>query len=64
MTTLFVYRAEDNQVVPRISGDDDKALLERAESEYCSNDFCYTFTPAFGESDGLVPGDDVVDIDV
>ena len=64
MTTLFVYREEDNQVVARISGDDDEALLERAAFEYGSGDFCYTFTPAFGMSDGLIPGDDVVDIEV
>jgi len=64
MSTLFVYRTEDNQVVARISGDDDKALLSRAEFEYGSDDFGYTFTPAFGASDGLVPGDDVADIEV
>jgi hypothetical protein len=58
MSTLYVYSLEDNSHVATITGDDNKACEAKANDVYGSNDFGWTYTPAFGASDGLEENDD------
>ena len=63
MTTLYIYTAEDNTLVARITGDSNAACETVAADAYGDTDmYGWTYSPAFGASDGLVDVGDVVDI--
>lgn len=62
MQTLYVYSLEANQHVATITGTDNAAVEAKAEAEYGSNDFGWTYSPAFGATDGLVANDDAAEL--
>ena len=62
MTTLYVYSLEDNSHVATITGKDNAACEAMANDTYGSNDYGWTYTPAFGSSDGLEENEDADEI--
>ena len=64
MTTLYIYETESNTLVARINGTDNSACEEVANFHFGDTDsYGRTYSPAFGASDGIIPGESVVDID-
>lgn len=64
MITLYVYDAESNTLVARIRGASNDACEAVAGAHYGDTDtYGWTYSPAFGASGGLDPGDDVEDIE-
>ena len=63
MLTLYVYSTETNKLVARIKGASNQACEAVATQEYGDTDvFGWTYSPAFGTNDGILPSDDVVDL--
>jgi hypothetical protein len=58
MTTLYVYDLENNDHVATITGADNAACETMANDTYGSNDYGWTYSPAFGMSGGLTENDD------
>lgn len=58
MKALYVYSLEDNSHVATITGADNKTCEDKANDVYGSNDYGWTYSPAFGSSDGLTENDD------
>jgi hypothetical protein len=58
MSTLYISSQEDNSHVATINGADNAACETMANDTYGSNDYGWTYTPAFGASDGLEENDD------
>lgn len=54
---LYVYYLDDNSHAATITGNSNAACEAKANEVYGSNDFGWTYTPAFGTSDGLVEND-------
>lgn len=50
----YVYSAETNEHVATIVGDTDDACELAMENLYGINDYCGTYSPAFGTVDGLI----------
>lgn len=63
MITLYCYSVDTNVLIARIEGDDN-AACEAVASEHFGDTSSYgwTYSPAFGFSGGLIPGEDVQDI--
>jgi hypothetical protein len=62
---LYIYANEDNALVARINGDDNASCESVATDRFGDTDhFGWTYSPAFGATDGLVYSDDVEEIDV
>lgn len=59
---LYIYSLEDNQHVATISGIDNAACEAKANDAYGINDYGWTYSPAFGASDGLVKNDDAEEL--
>ncbi len=49
---IYIYD-DDNLHVATITGDNNESCEKKAEKKYPSNDYGWTYTPAFGASDGL-----------
>ena len=52
---IYVYSLIDNSLVEVIEADDAAACEAAAEEKYGSNDFGWTYSPAFDAVDGLNP---------
>ena len=64
MTTLYVFSTEDNTLVARIEGETNEACENCASNNYGDTDtFGWTYSPAFGFAGGLLPGENVQDIE-
>lgn len=50
---LYVYSLEDNSHVATIAGADNAACEAKADEVYGSNDYGWTYSPAFGAEGGL-----------
>ena len=50
---LYVYDLTDNTVVAIITGDTNELCETVANQEYGINDYGWTYSPAFGATDGL-----------
>ena len=62
MTKLYVYSLEDNSHVATITGDDNAACETKANEVYGSNDYGWTYSPAFGAKSGLTENGDAEEI--
>ena len=63
MITLYIYDADTMTLIARITGDDNSACERIATERFGDTDaYGWTYSPAFGCTDGLIPGDDVEDI--
>lgn len=60
---LYVYSLEDNTHVATITGADSAACEAKANELYGSNDYGWTYSPAFGATDGLEENDDAEEIE-
>lgn len=62
--TLYIYTVDNNTLVARIAGTSN-AVCERVAAERFGDqdEYGWTYTPAFGCADGILPGEDVEDID-
>lgn len=59
MTTLYIYTAEDNTLVARISGASNLACEAHAAAHYGNTDmYGWTYSPAFGFADGIIDNED------
>ena len=63
MTTIYVYSLEDNSHVATITGADNAACEAKADEIYGSNDYGWTYSPAFGAVDGLTENADAEEIE-
>jgi protein-disulfide isomerase len=61
---LYIYSLESNQHAATVTGETSEACERVAEETYGSNDFGWTYTPAFGFSDGLIENDEAKEIEV
>ena len=61
-TTLYVYSAETNALAATITGDDNIACEAKAAADFGSDDYGWTYSPAFGATDGIVSNDSAIDI--
>lgn len=65
MVTLWVYDLENNEVIAEIDGADNKACEKVAADRWGDTDyFGWTYSPAFGVSDGLIQRGDRERIEV
>ena len=53
MINLYIYSIEDNSHVATITGGDNASCEAKADDMYGSNDYGWTYSPAFGFSGGL-----------
>jgi len=60
---LYIYSLENNLHVATITGDDNATCEAKAAEVYGSNDYGWTYSPAFGAYEGLVENDDAEQID-
>lgn len=56
MLTLYVISNETGRCVAQITGETNAACEAKADAEYGSNDYAWTYTPAFGFVGGAKPG--------
>jgi len=60
---LYIYSLESNQHAATVTGETNEACERVAEETYGSNDFGWTYSPAFGCSDGLIENDEAKEIE-
>lgn len=60
---LYIYSLENNQHVATVTGDSNEACERKAQETYGSNDFAWTYSPAFGMSDGLEQNEEAKEIE-
>jgi len=51
---LFIYDAETAEVVETVTGGTQQEQEQYAFDEYGTNYFAWTYSPAFGMTDGLI----------
>ena len=52
--TLYIYDAETAEVVETVTGGTQAQQEQYAFDEYGTNYFAWTYSPAFGATDGLI----------
>jgi hypothetical protein len=62
MSTLYVYNIESNEHIATITGSSNASCEAVANERYGSNDYAWTYSPAFGLADGLRYIGDAVEI--
>lgn len=62
MEKLYVYSNETNEHVATITGATNEACEKMFDELYCSNDYSYTYSPAFGFISGLTENRDAEEI--
>jgi|688.fasta_scaffold01948_18 hypothetical protein len=62
MSTLYIYSIETNEHVATITGSSNDDCEIVANERYGSNDYAWTYSPAFGSADGLRYIGDAVEI--
>lgn len=62
MTTLYVYNTDSMRLIARINGDSNQTCEQSAANLY-GDDYGWTYTPAFGATDGLIDTDTAVEIE-
>lgn len=60
---LYIYSNETNEHVATITGESNAACEAKAEDTYGSNDYSWTYSPAFGCDGGLEENEDAKEID-
>jgi hypothetical protein len=60
---LYIYSNETNEHVATITGATNTACEKKAEETYGSNDYSWTYSPAFGVSGGLEENGDAEEIE-
>jgi len=55
---LYIYSLESNQHAATVTGETNEACERVAEETYGSNDFAWTYSPAFECSDGLIENEE------
>ena len=60
---LIVYSNETNEHVATITGETNEACERAAEDQYGSNDYSWTYSPAWAMSGGLTENADAKEID-
>ena len=60
---LYIYSLENNVHLATVNGDSNAACERKAEEAYGSNDHGWTYSPAFGTTDGLEENDAAVEIE-
>jgi len=62
MSILYVYSIETNEHIATITGSSNASCESVANEQYGSNDYGWTYSPAFGTGDGLRYIGDAVEI--
>lgn len=60
---LYIYSLENNLHVATVTGETNAACESAAEAAYGSNDYAWTYSPAFGMTDGLTENEGAKEIE-
>ena len=60
---LYIYSIENNIHVATVNGESNKSCERKAEEIYGSNDYGWTYSPAFGVADGIEENAEAVQIE-
>jgi len=60
---LYIYSLESNQHAATVTGETNEACERVAEETYGSNDFAWTYSPAFECSDGLIENEEAKEVE-
>lgn len=52
--TLYIYSNDTAQVVEKVTGGTQGQQMDYADSNYDSDDYGWTYSPALGMADGLI----------
>lgn len=63
MSQLYIYNIETNEHVATITGSNNANCEAVANEQYGSNDYAWTYSPAFGVADGLEYNDNAEQIE-